>query len=126
MKSSNINTILQIVAILFLVIIGYMSFSSGSNWKIIKSELERAREELETSKDTLAVTKANLKTSIKEISKLKLQKDLITHKRDSIVLEFERKNAKDWEDLTSIKNSIEETNIRIKMEQKLLDSLFGI
>jgi len=126
MKNVNTNTILQIVALLFLGIIGYMTFSSGSNWKIIKSELERARKELEISKDTLSVTQSKLKTSIKEIQKLKLQKDLIKHKRDSLVLEFEKKNAKDWETLTHIKDSLKKINRTIIKEEEILDSLFGI
>ena len=125
MKNINTNTILQIVALLFLVIIGYMSFSSGSNWKIIKSELDRAREELRSSRDTLAVTKANLKNSMKELEKLNIQKDIYRRQRDSLLLDFERKNAEDWNSLVAIKDSIRENNDRIAADRVLLDSLFG-
>ncbi len=126
MKNINTNTILQIVALLFLVIIGYMTFSSGSNWKIIKSELERARKELEVSKDTLAVTQSKLKNSIKEIHKLKLQKDLITHKRDSLLVDFGEKNAIDWNQKMELQDSLKAIQDKIVVETKLLDSLFGL
>ncbi|MEW7289044.1 hypothetical protein [Aquimarina sp. 2304DJ70-9] len=126
MKNINTNTILQIVALLFLVIIGYMTFSSGSNWKIIKSELDRARKELEISKDTLAATKSKLKSSLKEINKLKLQKDLVTHKRDSLLVDFGQKNAIDWKQKMELKDSLKAIQDKITVETKLLDSLFGL
>lgn len=126
MKSINTNTILQIVALLFLIIIGYMTFSSGSNWKIIKSELERAREELKTSRDTLTATQSKLKNSLKEIKKLKLQKDLVTHKRDSLLVDFGQKNAIDWEQKMKLQDSLKAIQDKITVETKLLDSLFGL
>ncbi len=122
----KINTILQIIALVFLIVIGYISFNSGSNWKIIKSELDRAREELRTSKDTLAATKTNLKKSLKEINKLKLQKDLIAHKRDSLLLDFGEKNAIDWDHKMKFKDSLKKIQDKITVETKLLDSLFGL
>ncbi|TSE08292.1 MULTISPECIES: hypothetical protein [Aquimarina] len=122
----KINTILQIVALVFLVIIGYISFNSGSNWKIIKSELDRAREELKISKDTLAATKINLQKSLKEINKLKLQKDLVTHKRDSLLLDFGEKNAIDWDHKMKLQDSLKKIQDKITVETKLLDSLFGL
>ncbi len=126
MKNVNTNTILQIVALLFLLIIGYMTFNSGSNWKIIKSELERARKELEISKDTLAATKSQLKKSLKEINKLKLQKDLVTHKRDSLLVDFGQKNAVDWKQKMELQDSLKVIQDKITVETKLLDSLFGL
>ncbi|WP_128755237.1 hypothetical protein [Aquimarina sediminis] len=126
MKSINTNTILQIVALLFLVIIGYMTFNSGSNWKIIKSELDKAREELRISKDTLAVTKSNLKNSIKELEKMNLQKDIVVRQRDSLLFDFKRKNAKDWNELEAIKDTILKNNEKLTEEKALLDRLFGI
>lgn len=93
MKSINTNTILQIVALLFLIIIGYMTFSSGSNWKIIKSELDNARNELKTSQETLVNTKSELESSKKEFEKMKAQKDLIIHKRDSLILDFKEEKC---------------------------------
>ncbi|GAA4276790.1 hypothetical protein [Aquimarina mytili] len=126
MKNVNTNTILQIVALLFLLIIGYMTFSSGSNWKIIKSELERVRKELEISKDTLAATKTKLKNSLKEINKLKLQKDLVTHKRDSLLVDFGQKNAIDWKQKMELQDSLKVIQDKITVETKLLDSLFGL
>ncbi len=125
MKTINTNTILQIVALLFLVIIGYMTFSSGSKWEVIKSELDRAREELKTSRDTLAVTKANLDTSLEEIHKLTLQKDIITLKRDSLLLEFERKNAKDWDDLQRIKKELQKIKDSLQRDIAVAGALFG-
>lgn len=122
----KINTILQVVALVFLVIIGYISFNSGSNWKIIKSELDRAKKELKTSRDTLAITQANLQKSLKEISKLKLQKDLVTHKRDSLLLDFGEKNAKDWDHKMKLQDSLKKIQDKITVETKLLDSLFGL
>ncbi len=126
MKNINTNTILQIVALLFLIIIGYMTFSSGSNWKIIKSELDRARKELEISKDTLAATKSKLKSSLKEINKLKLQKDLVSHKRDSLLVDFGQKNAIDWKQKMELQDSLKVIQDKITVETKLLDSLFGL
>ncbi len=125
MKSINTNTILQIVALLFLVIIGYMSFSSGSNWKVIKTELERAQEELKTSKENLIETKASLQNSKKELERLNLQKDIFKRERDSILLEFERKNAADWNSLETIKENITENNKKLIADREILDSLFS-
>ena len=126
MKSINTNTILQIVALFFLVIIGYMTFSSGSNWKIIKSELDRAREELDTSKKIVTTTKAELESSKKEFEKMKAQKDLIIHKRDSLILDFKRKNAKDWEELQRIKDSITLVNDQLAKDRAIVDGLLGL
>ena len=126
MKSISTNTILQIVALLFLIIIGYMTFNSGSNWKIIQSELDNARKELKTSRDTLAITKSNLQNSIKEFEKMKLQKDIISRQRDSLLFDFKRKNAKDWNELEAIKDTILKNNEKLIEEKALLDRLFGI
>lgn len=126
MKSISTNTILQIVALLFLIIIGYMTFNSGSNWKIIQSELDKARKELKTSRDTLAITKSNLQNSIKEFEKMKLQKDIISRQRDSLLFDFKRKNAKDWNELEAIKDTILKNNEKLIEEKALLDRLFGI
>lgn len=126
MKNINANTILHIVAILFLIVIGYMVFNSGSNWKTIKTELDNARQELKTSRDTLAVTKSNLQNSVKELKKLQLQKDIVTSQRDSLLFDFKRKNAKDWDELKSIKDTISKNNKKLNEHKVLLDKLFGI
>jgi len=42
----NTNTILQIVALLFLVILGYMAFRSESKWGVIKEEIKDAVHEV--------------------------------------------------------------------------------
>ncbi|MCK8522625.1 hypothetical protein M0D21_13655 [Aquimarina sp. D1M17] len=126
MKSINTNTILQIVALLFLIIIGYMTFSSGSNWKIIKSELDNARNELKTSQETLVNTKSELESSKKEFEKMKAQKDLIIHKRDSLILDFKRRNAKDWEELQRIKDSIKLVNDQLAKDRVIVGSLLGL
>lgn len=126
MKSTNISTILQIVALIFLIIIGYMTFNSGSNWKIIKSELDKARDELKVSRDTLAATKSNLQNSIQELKKMNLQKDIIIRQRDSLLFDFKRKNAKDWNELEAIKDSILKNNKKLTEEKAVLDKLFGL
>ncbi|MBQ4818844.1 hypothetical protein [Aquimarina sp. MMG016] len=126
MKNINLSTILQIVALLFLVIIGYLTFNSSSNWKIIKSELDNAREELKTSKETLITTKSDLENSKKEFQKMKAQKDLIIHKRDSLIFDFKRKNAKDWEELQRIKDSIKFTNDKLAKDRAIIDGLLGL
>lgn len=126
MKSTNVSTILQIVALIFLIIIGYMTFNSGSNWKIIKSELDKARDELKVSRDTLAVTKSNLQSSIQELKKMNLQKDIIIRQRDSLLFDFKRKNAKDWNELEAIKDSILKNNKKLTEEKAVLDKLFGL
>ncbi len=126
MKSINTNTILQIVALLFLVIIGYMTFSSGSKWDIIKSELDRARDELKVSKETLITTQTNLKNSKKEFEQMKAQKDLIIHTRDSLIFDFKKKNAKDWEELQRIKDSIKFNNDKLARDRAIVDGLLGL
>ncbi len=126
MKNINTNTILQIVALLFLVIIGYMTFSSGSKWEIIEKDLNAAKKELTLSKETLKTTKAELETSKVEFKKMKLHKDLLIHKRDSLIFDFKKKNAKDWEELQRIKDSIKLTNDKLAEDKALINSLFGI
>ncbi len=126
MKNINTNTILQIVALLFLVIIGYMSFSSGSKWEVIQQQLNITQQELKTSEETLKTTKAELETSKEEFQKMKLQKDLLIHKRDSLIFDFKKKNAKDWEELQRIKDSIKFTNDKLAEDKALINSLFGI
>ncbi len=126
MKNINANTILQIVALLFLIVIGYMIFNSGSNWKIIKSELDNARQELKVSRDTLTVTKSNLQNSVKALKKLQLQKDIVTRQRDSLLFDFKKKNARDWNELEAIKDTISKNNKKLTEHKVLLDKLFGI
>lgn len=126
MKSINISTVLQIVALIFLIIIGYMTFNSSENWKVITSELEKANKELKISKDTLAITKDLLKNSRIEFKQIKAQKDLLIHQRDSILFAFKKKNAKDWNELQNIKDSIQQTNNQLTKDRVLLEGLFGL
>lgn len=126
MKSINISTVLQIVALIFLIIIGYMTFNSSENWKVITSELEKANKELKISKDTLAITKNLLKNSRIEFKQMKAQKDLLIHQRDSILFAFKKKNAKDWNELQNIKDSIQQTNTQLTKDRVLLEGLFGL
>ncbi|MFD2563150.1 hypothetical protein [Aquimarina rubra] len=125
MKTINISTILQIVAVIFLIIIGYMTFNSSENWKVVTSELEKANQELRVSKDTLAVTKGLLENSRIEFKKMKAQKDLLIHQRDSLLFAFKRKNAKDWDELQNIKDSIQVNNNQLAKDRVLLEGLFG-
>lgn len=126
MKNVNTNTVLQIIALIFLIIIVYMSFRSGSHLEIIKTELDRAREELQLSRDTLMITKTKLKKALKDFEKMKVQKDILIHKRDSLLFDFKKKNAKDWDELQAIKDSIKNTNKKIIEDKVTLDKLFGI
>lgn len=126
MKNISVNTILQIVAIIFLVIIGYMTFNSSGNWKLMKSELKKVEKEIQRSKDTLSATKKLLTKSQLEFKQLKVQKDLIIHQRDSLLLAFKRKNAKDWDELQIIKDSIKSTNDQLSEDRLLLKNLFGL
>ncbi|MGY3792051.1 hypothetical protein [Aquimarina sp. 433] len=126
MKSINISTVLQIVALIFLIIIGYMTFNSSENWKVLTTELEKANKELEISKDTLAITKNLLKNSRIEFKQMKAQKDLLIHQRDSILFAFKKKNAKDWNELQNIKDSIQQTNTQLTKDRVLLEGLFGL
>ncbi|WP_075343719.1 hypothetical protein [Tenacibaculum agarivorans] len=126
MKSTNINTLLQIVALIFLLIIGYLVFSSSSNWRVIKRELDNAQQELKTSKEKVVNAKSELDKFKKEFEKMKAQKDLLIHKRDSLILEFKRKNAKDWQELQQIKDSIKNTNDKLVKDRLILNGLFGI
>ncbi|WP_108804929.1 hypothetical protein [Aquimarina sp. Aq107] len=126
MKNTTTSLILQIVALLFLVVIGYLIFNSSSNWKILSSELNKAKEELKQSKEVIATTKSQLESSRKEFEQMKTQKDLIIHKRDSLILSFKRKNAKDWSELERIKDSIKLTNDQLAKDRAILNSVFGI
>lgn len=126
MKKISTNTILQIIALIFLVIMVYMTFNSSSNWKVIKTELDNARRELKISKDTLTATRSNLQKSLKELEKIQLQKGIVTSQRDSLLFDFKKKNAKDWEELTAIKDSIAKNNDELNENKVLLDKLFNI
>lgn len=126
MKTINLSTILQTVAILFLIIIGYMTFKGNDNWKIIKTELEKVNNELKISKDTLSKTKKLLKNVQLKFKQMKAQKDLITHQRDSLLLNFKRKNAKDWNELQKIKDSIKVTNNQLLEDRIKVGALFGL
>ncbi|SEK94471.1 hypothetical protein SAMN04487910_1538 [Aquimarina amphilecti] len=126
MKNTTTSLILQIVALLFLVVIGYLIFNSSSNWKVITSELNKAREELKQSKEVIVTTKSQLESSRKEFEQMKTQKDLIIHKRDSLILSFKRKNAKDWSELQQIKDSIKITNDQLSKDRAILNGVFGL
>lgn len=126
MKNTNISIVLQVLALLFLGIIGYAIFTTSSNWEIVSSELEKAKEELKVSKDSITRTKVQLETTRREFEQMKVQKDLIIHKRDSLILGFRRKNAKDWDELQRIKDSIQKTNEQLAKDQVILDDLFGL
>ncbi|MEW7289078.1 hypothetical protein [Aquimarina sp. 2304DJ70-9] len=126
MKNTNIGIILQVIALLFLIAIGYLIFNSNANWKTITVELNKAKEELNISKDVITATKFQLENSKKEFVQMKAQKDLIIHRRDSLILSFKRKNAKDWTDLQRIKDSIQRTNDRLAKDRVVLEGLFGL
>ena len=126
MKTINTSIILQTVALLFLLIIGYMTFKGNDNWKIIKTELGKVNNELEISKDTLSKTKKLLKNVQLEFKQMKAQKELIAHQRDSLLLNFKRRNAKDWNELQKIKDSIKVTNNQLIEDRIKVDALFGL
>ncbi|CAL2057953.1 hypothetical protein [Tenacibaculum sp. 190524A05c] len=126
MKSNNVNTLLQIVAIIILLIVGYLVFKSSSNWKVIEIELNNARQELQTSKDNVVNAKTELEKFRKEFEQMKAQKDFIIHKRDSLILDFKRKNARDWNELQRIKDSIKAVNDKLAKDRVILDGLFGV
>ena len=125
MKNISIGTLLQIVSLLFLIIIGYMTFTTSENWSIVSTGLEEAKQELKISKDTLAITRDLLQNSRLEFKQMKAQKNLIIHQRDSLLFAFKRKNAKDWNELQEIKDSIQATNDQLIKDRILLDDLFG-
>jgi len=56
---------------------------------------------------------------------MKLQKDVLIHKRDSIILGFKKKTTRDARQLKVIKDSIEVTNKLLQEEEDLLQKLFG-
>ncbi len=126
MQNTHINIILQMIALLFLIIIGYLIFNSSTNWKIVASELDKAKEELKISKDAITVAKSQLENSKKEFEQMKARKNLIIHRRDSLILAFKRKTAKDWTELLRIKDSIQLTNDRLAKDRSVLDGLFGL
>ncbi|GAA3522838.1 hypothetical protein GCM10022393_41890 [Aquimarina addita] len=126
MKNIHIGLILQVVVLIFLIGIGYLIFNSSSNWEIISSELDKAKKELKISQEVIANTKSQLENTKKEFEQMKTQKDLIIHKRDSLIFSFKRKNAKDWKELQRIKDSIELTNNRLAKNRAVLDGLFGL
>jgi len=126
MKNIPIQTILQSIALLFLAIIGYFMFTSSSNWQIVTSELEKVKKELELSTDSITATKVQLEKTKQEFQQMKVQKDLLIHTRDSLIFSFKRNNAKDWEDLQKIKDSIALTNEKLDKDRLLLEGLFGL
>ena len=126
MKNIPINTVLQSIALLFLAIIGYFMFTSSSNWQIVTTELEKAKKELKFATDSILATKVQLEKTKKEFQQMKVQKDLLIHTRDSLILSFQKNNAKDWEDLQKIKDSIARTNEKLDKDRLLLESLFGL
>ncbi len=126
MKSDKINTLLQIVAIIILLIIGYLVFKSSSNWKVIEIELNNARQELKTSKDNVVNAKTELEKFRKEFEQMKAKKDFIIHQRDSLIFHFRKKNAKDWNELQRIKDSIKSVNDKLAKDRVILDGLFGV
>ena len=126
MKQINTSTLLQVIALLFLLIIGYMTFKSNDNWRVMKTELEKVNKELKIAEDTLAKTKQFLQKSQLAFKQLKAQKDLVTHQRDSILLNFKKKNAKDWRALQRIKDSIAITNNKLLEDRIKVGALFGL
>ncbi len=126
MKNNNINIILQIIALVFLLVIGYLTFNTSSNWKVITTELNKAQEELKKSKETIESVQLQLTNAKKEFERMRIKKNLIIHQRDSLIFSFKRKNAKDWDELLGIRDSIELTNDKLAKDRLILNGLFGI
>ena len=125
MKNNNIQIVLQIIALVFLFILFYTTFTFNSNWKVIEDELKNARMELNISKDTILKIRKSIKTTSFELEKLKLQKSLVTQQRDSFLLEFKKQNSIDWDHRIAFKDSLDAVNKRIKEDEILLKKLFG-
>ncbi|MDO6605322.1 hypothetical protein [Arenibacter palladensis] len=125
MKNNNIQIVLQIIALVFLFILFYTTFTFNSNWKVIEDELKNARMELNISKDTILKIRKSIKTTSFELEKLKLQKSLVTQQRDSFLLEFKKQNSVDWDHRIAFKDSLDAVNKRIKEDEILLKKLFG-
>jgi len=126
MNKPNLNTILQIIALVFLLIIGYLTLRSSSNWKIVKSELQQAKENVKQSQDSLVATISRLEISKKEFETMKAQKDLIIHQRDSLILDYKRRNTRDLRSLQAIKDSIKRLNTQLTKDREIVNRLLGI
>jgi len=103
-----------------------MTFNSGSNWKVIKEQLKETQSQLQKSQETLNATKATLEKVTLEFEKMKIQKDLLIHRRDSLLFDFKKKNAKGGKELQRIKDSIKATNDKLVADKALIKSLFGV
>ena len=126
MKTIQLSTVLQILTLLFLIMMSYITFSNHDSWKVITDELKKANKELKVSKDSLLITHGILKNSRIAFKQMKAQKDLLIHQRDSLLFAFKRKNAKDWNELQNIKDSIKQTNQQLTKDRLLVNGLFGI
>jgi len=126
MNKPNLNTILQIIALVFLLIIGDITLRSSSNWKIVKSEMQQAKENVKQSQDSLVATISRLEISKKEFETMKAQKDLIIHQRDSLILDYKRRNTRDLRSLQAIKDSIKRLNTQLTKDREIVNRLLGI
>ena len=126
MKKLDINTVLQGIQLILLVIIGYLIFSSNSNLKTMTLELDRAKKELESAEDSIINIRTKLKQSNTALERVYLEKDIIIRQRDSLLFDFKRKNTKNKNILSAIKDSIILNNQKLKEDKILLDKLFDI
>jgi len=113
------NLLIQIALLILGAIILFKVFQMDANQKIIKNNIEKSIGEIQDAEENVEAAQEKIANLEKAIERFKVERDLLETQKDSIVLHYRRKQAKDWEELQEIKVDIQENIDKIKRLREL-------
>lgn len=105
--------ILIVIAILVIVTLVKV-FQVDTHFKFAKKELEKTEEALNNAQKSNEKAQQEIQLLQKKLTAFKTELELISAERDSLVLEQQRKTAKNWDELQKIKEEQDAVNHKLK------------
>ena len=113
--NKKIHKPIYVSALIILVVAIGIGILSDTGTRQLKKRLETTSAELRAARDTILSVKEKLGTLQQELTSLKSGADILSLQRDSLLLNFRRRNAVDWNQA-----------VQIEQEQKILNEKLRI
>lgn len=113
------NLLIQIALLILGGFILFKVFQVDANQKIIKNNIQKSISEIQDAEKNLEAAQEEIAGLEKEIAIFKIERDLLETQKDSIVLSYRKKQARDWEELQEIKEGIKENIDKLKRLREL-------
>ena len=111
--SNYLSKFFQPAILFLLLIVVWQIFSSNRSEDIIKEQLDKTEQKLNSVTVTLEETKNNIDSLQNQISFFGEKSKILTLERDSLLLKFKKETAANWESLQNIIKHQKEVNAEL-------------